>query len=103
MTDERKRREGEVLAPALYAPENTTTVGDGVEVTGKPLRGEVKLLSVYTPASWFATCGACPALWGHEDSPDSLDLRRWATGHRCGTDRTAEVMAIIYGVSDARR
>ena len=80
-----RSREGTVLAPALYAPESVRILPDGsVEVIGKPLRAEVRLISAYTPAWWYASC-RCLGLYAA--SKDEFDpyLTEQALVHRCAT------------------
>lgn len=100
-TPEEERREGEQLAPALYALGSVVPTTDGVEITGPPLRGRVHLMSCYTPAWWYAVCGVCHAIQGSSQDPDDPYLRRWAIQHRCGAEHVCEAIA-AYGWSEGR-
>lgn len=81
--------ENRVLAYAIYDAEHSAECSEGVLVWGKPIRGEVTLISCYTPAWWYAVCGSCYVQCaGYKTNPDDPVLWQAALDHRCA-DPTA--------------
>lgn len=84
-TVEQEAAEGTILAPPLYPAVSVQVQADGsVVVVGPPARGEMYLMSCYTPAWWYAVCRACHYLYA-ANSTDHEDpaLRAGALAHRC--------------------
>jgi hypothetical protein len=88
MVSMNRSREGEVLAPAMYAAKDVEIQADGsVLILGKPLRGEMHLISCYTPPWWYVMCSTlgCNFVGGRGPDPSRPSFMEDALSHRCSS------------------